>query len=223
MSFRLADRIAQNDVVRPTTIHAVKGKTLTKDEAAKYLDKFLDEYDQFLAAATDSKYEGPKVTVVSQLKRMQREFRGLPPLVPEVNEDEGFGRKTDFSDVPMGKKTVFEEPSGQKTVFDDEVPKNDEDYDEIPKYTAASDSEEDSSDSGPVIDAANPTENAFDEDVAKSTIEEAKEEAKEEEEAIEVIDKSAEEDKKPEKKRKHKHEHKHGSEKHKKHKKSKKD
>ncbi|VEU22137.1 DEKNAAC103138 [Brettanomyces naardenensis] len=132
-------RKAQSDLTHPTTIHAIKSKTLEKEQVEKYVDGFLKEYEDIVNStsgpnsSSDVGYYGPRATKISQLKRLQRELRGLPPLI--MDEEPG-------SEVKQNKKIVFDDESigetvsGTKTVFDDQ-----------PKYVEESEDSEDDEDS----------------------------------------------------------------------------
>lgn len=195
-------RVAECDVQHPTTIHAVKAKSLDKEHVQKYLDDFLDDYDRILTTSAVSSegsmglntYVGPKTTTISQLKRLQRELRGLPPVILE--EEEANPVVSSIS-VPKNKKIVFDDDGETKGEKEEEKKDND---DEIqPKYTESSESESESNDSDSVSEPENEQDGNESEN---NSIKESKKRKAEE------IEESEEEERKH-KKHEHKHKHKH--------------
>lgn len=63
------------------------------------MDAFLEAADTGAALATNGADPAASVAAayLSQLKRVQREMRGLPPMMPEVSELSG-GKKIKFDD-----------------------------------------------------------------------------------------------------------------------------
>ncbi|KAG7885347.1 hypothetical protein KL925_005359 [Ogataea polymorpha] len=113
MSFR--KRVTASAVNSPVVASAHAAVALSSDETQQMLDQFISECDHLEATAMDKSYHGPDSTTLSQLKRLQRELRGLPPLLLEGQAKERSEK------VP--KKTVFED-AGQKPkkiVFDDDT------------------------------------------------------------------------------------------------------
>ncbi|QPG74607.1 hypothetical protein FOA43_001939 [Brettanomyces nanus] len=137
---------AQCDVNRPSTIHTVKSKSLEKQKVMNYVDGFLDAYDNIIsscAVSGDSKqtvngYLGPKSIKISQLKRLQRELRGLPPVIMDEQTI-----NNSVESVPSVRKN-------KKIIFDDDTPKyvpDEEDNDQPEKMgDSGKDSGRDSSD-----------------------------------------------------------------------------
>ncbi|KAH3660525.1 hypothetical protein OGAPHI_007111 [Ogataea philodendri] len=113
MSFRR--RVVPSAVNSPVVSKVYNTEYLGHEETQGFLDEFIGQCDELETAALDKKYHGPDSTTVSQLKRLQRELRGLPPLLIEGQTKE----KPDAA-----KKTVFDQPdqsiTPKKIVFDDE-------------------------------------------------------------------------------------------------------
>lgn len=150
-------RVAECDVQHPTTIHAVKAKSLDKEHVQKYLDDFLDEYDRILTTTSVSSegstglnaYVGPRTTTISQLKRLQRELRGLPPVILEEDNTSAVVRGS--SSTPKNKKIIFDDDGDKKEEKNEERKDTAEEIQ--PKYTKSSESESESNDSGSVSES----------------------------------------------------------------------
>jgi hypothetical protein len=74
-------RVQPNAVNTPITQHIYSSTDVTKDSAERLLSDFINEHEQDqqeqqLAVSSDT----TQATSLSQLKRIQRDLRGLPPL-----------------------------------------------------------------------------------------------------------------------------------------------
>lgn len=200
-------RIAECDVYHPTTIHMLKAKSLDKDHVLNYLTKFLDDYDKTLTTAAvtgektevDESYVGPNPTTISQLKRLQRELKGLPPVMLE--------------EAPLNQDKV-EKPKNKKIVFGDEPAKKADDEDQdVPKYVSEESVSEDDSESE---DEKEKKESEGEESESEKSA--SKEDAGkiEEEKPVEPTGtkRKAEEELESEEPKKHEHKHKHHKHKH---------
>ncbi|KAG7724428.1 hypothetical protein KL948_005271 [Ogataea haglerorum] len=122
MSFR--KRVTASAVNSPVVASVHATASLSSEETQQLLDQFISECDRLEATALDKSYHGPDSTTLSQLKRLQRELRGLPPLLLEgqaKEKSEKVPKKTVFEDVgEKPKKSVFdEEPQGAETAGDE--------------------------------------------------------------------------------------------------------
>ncbi|KAG7872665.1 hypothetical protein KL938_005243 [Ogataea parapolymorpha] len=141
MSFR--KRVTASAVNSPVVASVHAAVALSSDETQQMLDQFISECDHLEATAMDKSYHGPDSTTLSQLKRLQRELRGLPPLLLEgqaKERSEKVPKKTVFEDAAQKpKKIVFDdEPVGDDTVGAeateaDETVMSDENSEEIRK------------------------------------------------------------------------------------------
>lgn len=79
-------RIQPSAVNTPITTHTLSNTTLTKESTERLLSTFIEEQEerqqqlQLDAVATDAN----AATSLAQLKRIQRDLRGLPPLETAV-------------------------------------------------------------------------------------------------------------------------------------------
>lgn len=164
MSFR-PRRVVQSAVNTPTTVHVNSSSIITKSEAESILSEFIStsesiattipgaSNDEVTFSTTGLSNNTGSNAILSQLKRVQRDLRGLPPLLADFGteakraDEEPVNKKIKFDDddaeveEPANKRikfdeeeTVEEEPVNKKTTFEDE--------DEPIAYEAASEPEE---------------------------------------------------------------------------------
>ncbi|CCH46490.1 Prolyl-tRNA synthetase [Wickerhamomyces ciferrii] len=113
MSQVKAKRIAPSVVNTPVTVHLLGSKALDKEETERFLTKFIDGEETRSNAKLLNSSGATASTAgasVSQLKRIQRDLRGLPPL-------EAVNTTTTSNNTiapPKGKATP------KKITFDDE-------------------------------------------------------------------------------------------------------
>ncbi|GMG22078.1 unnamed protein product [Ambrosiozyma monospora] len=137
----------KSDINEPTICHTVKQMSLSLEQTQIFLDDFIAKCDNLqninptgesiIGGITGSSYFGPSGPTVSQLKRLQRSLRGLPPLLVA---SQPFGSK------PAG--TISTPKVNTKIVFDD-VPKSnskgdaDDEDNEFPAYGDDDDDDDD--------------------------------------------------------------------------------
>ncbi|OUM52882.1 hypothetical protein BVG19_g2113 [[Candida] boidinii] len=140
MSSSFQTRRTQKSAINtPVASHVVAEKSLSKKSAQIILDTFIENCETIsnsslnlsalqtnnVIVSKSAPYTGPNSTTVSQLKRLQRELRGLPPLLAEGYSAAGTRPSTEGS-TTVNKKTVFDEQPKQnkKITFDDEPKQN---------------------------------------------------------------------------------------------------
>lgn len=96
----------QDDTTNPTLFKIVQSQTFLQDETVlSSLDEFIDSHPSNNISINSSiSYSGVNPTVLSQLNRLQRSLRGLPPLF-ESETSSNSSNTTESSN----KKIVFEE------------------------------------------------------------------------------------------------------------------
>lgn len=139
MSSSFQTRRTQKSAINtPVASHVVAEKSLNKEPAQIILDTFIENCESIsnsslnlsalqtnnVIVSKSAPYAGPNSTTLSQLKRLQRELRGLPPLLVE-GYSTGTRPSTEGS-TAVNKKTVFDEEPKQnkKITFDDEPKQN---------------------------------------------------------------------------------------------------
>lgn len=112
-------RAIKDDTTNPTLFKIIQSQTFLQDETVlSHVDSFINNHplnatSTELTSAPIDGYSGINPTILSQLNRLQRSLRGLPPLF----EDE----QTPSASVPPTSKgqNVAEEPKvNKKIVFD---------------------------------------------------------------------------------------------------------
>lgn len=100
----------------PTEVRVIGGKSVSAEEAERYLTTFIDASELITSGVensnansiglSDAPGNGP---ILAQLRRIQRDLRGLPPLAAELPS--GNKRSLDDSEPapPMNKKIKFED------------------------------------------------------------------------------------------------------------------
>lgn len=132
MSYR-PKRVAQSAVNTPTAVHVNSSSIIPKSEAESILSEFIATSESI--ATTIPGASNDEVTfsttglsnstginaILSQLRRVQRDLRGLPPLLAD------FGEAKKLEEAPTNKKIKFddddevnEEPVNKKIKFDEE-------------------------------------------------------------------------------------------------------
>lgn len=121
----------------PTAVRVEASKAIDKSEAETILSDFIS-VSEAIAGSLPSSLDSSKITfsntglssstgssaILSQLKRVQRDLRGLPPLLSEVVAStpgtiapaETVNKKTKFDDEDAD---VSDEPKNKKIKFDD--------------------------------------------------------------------------------------------------------
>lgn len=84
-------RGAPSAVNTPTVVHVTKKVAITKDDAARLLSDFITASENTAAGAPDAVFAKTGLSddlgsgaILGQLKRVQRDLRGLPPLLAEL-------------------------------------------------------------------------------------------------------------------------------------------
>ncbi|GME90927.1 hypothetical protein B5S28_g1836 [[Candida] boidinii] len=216
MSSSFQTRRTQKSAINtPVASHVVAEKSLNKEPAQIILDTFIENCESIsnsslnlsalqtnnVIVSKSAPYAGPNSTTLSQLKRLQRELRGLPPLLVE-GYSTGTRPSTEGS-TAVNKKTVFDEEPKQnkKITFDDEPKQNKKiTFDDEPKQNKKITFEDEPKAEVKVIE----TKEEEDEEESKPTqVAEIKEESKEEKSTIDKEERKRlkKERKKEEKKR----------------------
>lgn len=207
MSSSFQTRRTQKSAINtPVASHVVAEKSLNKEPAQIILDTFIENCESIsnsslnlsalqtnnVIVSKSAPYAGPNSTTLSQLKRLQRELRGLPPLLVE---DYSTGtRPSTAGSTTVNKKTVFDEEPKQnkKITFDDEPKQNKKiTFEDEPKAEVK------------VIETKEEKEEEDDEESKPAEVAEIKEESKEEKPTIDKEERKRlkKERKKEEKKR----------------------
>ncbi|CDK28416.1 unnamed protein product [Kuraishia capsulata CBS 1993] len=122
----------------PVVAHVAAIRVIEDDQAQVILSNFIDQCEKLeeesLSTTLNSEggsrttYSGPPSEKVSHLKRLQRELRGLPPLLVESAGSRPAKAKKAFSEgisgTPANKKIKFDDditPLNKKVIFEDEV------------------------------------------------------------------------------------------------------
>ncbi|PSK38659.1 hypothetical protein C7M61_002594 [Candidozyma pseudohaemuli] len=131
-SFRRMNKSIPSQVTKPVLAEIKGEKAIDKTRAEALLTKFISTSEAIASAIPGSgdavefsatgfsNFAGsnPKL---GQLKRVQRELRGLPPLLAEL--------ETEYKEEPQNKKITFGddgEPQNKKIKFDSEEPEETE-------------------------------------------------------------------------------------------------
>lgn len=81
MSTAKPQRVKESTVNTPVAEHILSSKSITKDEAESLLSQFITHHEEEqLKSAHTAIVDSAYATSLSQLKRIQRDLRGLPPL-----------------------------------------------------------------------------------------------------------------------------------------------
>lgn len=105
MSFQVRKLLKGDDVHRTTAFHVVSSKTFNEDATVvSYIEEFQESCDDLDAP------------ILAQINRLQRNLKGLPPLIEETPAPESGSAAAEQSE---GSKVPLEEKSkGKKIVFD---------------------------------------------------------------------------------------------------------
>lgn len=100
----------------PTEVRITGGKSVPSDEAERILTEFIDASELISSGIetsnatstglSDAPGNGP---ILAQLRRIQRDLRGLPPLVAEMPTTNKRGAEDDEATLPVNKKIKFED------------------------------------------------------------------------------------------------------------------
>lgn len=111
-------RVQQSSVNSPTAIQVSGTSTLSNDQVQKLIDDFIEENDKPASLQSVSEASSSHNPAnLSQLKRLQRELRGLPPMLmtEELKADapmtEQVNKKIKFDD---------DEPTYNNAIIEDE-------------------------------------------------------------------------------------------------------
>lgn len=194
-------RAIPSAVNTPTSIQIVKSNGVKKEDAEKILTEFIDMSENiattipgqpsvandYSSADTGLSNNTGNSAIISQLKRLQRDLRGLPPSLNEFN--------------PSREET---EPQNKKTKFEDE----DQEQEKPNKKVKFSESEVEEAE---VEDKEEETVNETMESITKDEDEEPKK-SKDKSEKKHKKDKKDKKDKKEKKEKKDKKKHKNADE-----------
>ncbi|KGK40760.1 hypothetical protein BOH78_4756 [Pichia kudriavzevii] len=106
----------KDDTTNPTLFKVMESQTFLQDETVlSYVDEFINKHPlnslqsgSSEIATGSSTYSGINPTVLSQLNRLQRSLRGLPPLFDDETVPPSQQTATD-SQPTENKKIVFDE------------------------------------------------------------------------------------------------------------------
>ncbi|KAG0687975.1 hypothetical protein C6P40_001563 [Pichia californica] len=113
-------RAIKDDTCHPTLFKVSQSQTFLQDETIlSHVDEFINNHplnninnsNNTLSSLTSTTYTGINPTVLSQLNRLQRNLRGLPPLFEEessVSSTKQSDSTTDFPENNVNKKIVFD-------------------------------------------------------------------------------------------------------------------
>lgn len=109
-------RAIKDDTAKPTLFKPIQSQTFLQDETVlSYVDEFINNHpSNTLNSNTTNNnntttYSGINPTVLSQLNRMQRSLRGLPPLFDDVSTTNTNTTNNTISTPSVNKKVVFDE------------------------------------------------------------------------------------------------------------------
>lgn len=116
-------RAIKDDTNNPTLFKITQSQTFLEDETVlSHVDEFINNHPLNsitantgdLASVSSSTYTGINPTVLSQLNRLQRNLKGLPPLFDDENPIATTSKpQAELSEVQVGpkvnKKIVFDE------------------------------------------------------------------------------------------------------------------
>lgn len=150
-------RPANSSLNTPVAIHAVGTPShLTKEETLKFLSAFIEQKETIPKAtlSEDSGHNQDVITsggislneiavdtqlssALAQLKRIERDFKGLPPQIVEseledktttnVSKSDTGGKKIKFSDEPVAKDSTSGKESSESSA--EESPSSDDSAD----------------------------------------------------------------------------------------------
>ena len=146
MSTYRSRRVIPSAINTPTSIRLLKINNLGASEAERALSEFIDASELNISgkATTDFNTTGlagnsESPAVLSQLKRIQRSLRGLPPVISEQQSENK--RSADEETDRPNKKIKFDESEDNT-----EEVKEEEDDEEQPKYEEEEEEEEEEED-----------------------------------------------------------------------------
>lgn len=104
----------KDDTTRPTVFKVIQSQTFLNDETVlTHIDSFINNHpsnnlpsNASELSSANSNYSGINPTVLSQLNRLQRSLRGLPPLFEE--ETASTTSAAASVEQPVNKKIVFD-------------------------------------------------------------------------------------------------------------------
>lgn len=110
-------RAIKDDTAKPTLFKPIQSQTFLQDETVlSYVDEFINNHPSNTLNNTTNNnntttYSGINPTVLSQLNRMQRSLRGLPPLFDDVSTTNTTNTTNNntISTPSVNKKVVFDE------------------------------------------------------------------------------------------------------------------
>lgn len=109
-------RAIKDDTTRPTVFKVIQSQTFMDDETVlTHVDGFINSHPSnnipstaSELASAGSSYSGINPTVLSQLNRLQRSLRGLPPLFEEETVTAAASAEPNSIEEPVNKKIVFD-------------------------------------------------------------------------------------------------------------------
>lgn len=129
----------------PTEIHVKSSSTITKEDAESVLSEFISTSEAIAntfptegSVSGNSEFNSTGLSnssdnkvILGQLKRVQRDLRGLPPLAAELVVPQAEQKKFGFDEEPKNKKIKFDDSDDENEQAEDgEVVEEDEDEDE---------------------------------------------------------------------------------------------
>lgn len=113
-------RAVKDDATNPTLFKVIQSQTFLEDETVlSHVDEFINNHPlNSISTSTNGltsttfDYTGINPTVLSQLNRLQRSLRGLPPLF----EDESVSSSSSNAQI---SSTTTQDAPNKKIVFDD--------------------------------------------------------------------------------------------------------
>lgn len=107
-------RGAPSAVNTPTVVHVSQTAAISKDEAERLLSDFITASENTAAGAPDAVFAKTGLSddlgsgaILGQLKRVQRDLRGLPPLLAELLMEP-------VAEVTENKKIKFDDDGEEK-------------------------------------------------------------------------------------------------------------
>lgn len=214
-----ARRVNNSSVNYPTAIKFLKSTSITLEETEREVTHFIDQTEKWKNALPGAQLNGEDLgvgfsplgdnsTVLSQLGRIQRDLRGLPPVVSVEPQSSNKRIKFGDDDVENGahqnKKIKFDDDGESTTV--NEGTKNTEDLDGIeePKQEETQDTPMDEDEDDQENQDDNDDDKKPKKSVEKDKKDKLKKEKKEKKDKEEKKDKDEKKEKKEKKDKKHK-------------------
>ncbi|KAG7663522.1 uncharacterized protein J8A68_002981 [[Candida] subhashii] len=145
MSSYRSRRVIPSSLNTPTTIRVNKSQNITGSDAERLITDFINASDANANGIESKDYAGLSRSsdvsaILSQLKRIQRNLRGLPPITAEAtipstsqNTSEPPNKKIKFSEDEEEEVAVEEEAASTRIESGNEEEEVDEDEEDIEK------------------------------------------------------------------------------------------